>query len=78
MIDPNPNTPRIWCLKSHGFFTIVKFSSVDLRTNRCPGYALAGDERHRDDIRHLRLWIRHAAHISEAEKEARLEFSTRQ
>lgn len=31
-------------------------------------YALAGDERHRDDIRHLRLWIRHAAHISEAEK----------
>ena len=31
-------------------------------------YALAGDERHRDDIRHLRLWIRHAAHIGEAEK----------
>lgn len=31
-------------------------------------FALAGDDKHKDDIRHLRLWVRHAANTSEAEK----------
>ncbi|CAJ1387493.1 unnamed protein product [Effrenium voratum] len=31
-------------------------------------YALAGEAEHRDDIRHLRLWVRHAGQIPQAEQ----------
>lgn len=58
---------RVWC--EYVQWTAENKQSDDklsVLARAC--YALAGDAKHQNDIRHLRLWVRHAAHISEAEK----------
>eukprot|EP00435_Cladocopium_sp_Y103_P003377 s2576_g1.t1 len=58
---------RVWC-EYVQWTAENKRSDDELSVLARACYALAGDSKHQNDIRHLRLWVRHAAHISEAEK----------
>lgn len=58
---------RVWC-EYVQWTAENKQSDDELSVLARACYALAGDAKHQNDIRHLRLWVRHAAHISEAEK----------
>jgi hypothetical protein len=56
---------QIWC--DYIQWIAQRFPGTDevtkLLARAC--YALAGHERHKADVRHLRLWVRHAAHLSQ-------------